>query len=198
MPRYLILWPVVFALLIIVAFHDSYAQQNGIITEQRGSEEISEYYNVNDVRLAMALIAAAVGGVLLYLARDIILRKKTEYEKKEFASKQNRDYEKYHSDWNADDEDFIGSERKKGSAEFRKMAQESSLPNYYDILGVSQEATLEEIKKRYRSLVKEYHPDRTRDEKTAEKFSEITNAYEVLSDEETRKSYDAYFRASGA
>lgn len=179
----------------VLAIH---AQQPAIITEaQRGSEEISEYYNPNDVRLAMIIIAAAVVVLFLYLARDIILRKKTEYEKKEFASKQNRDYEKYHSEWNADDEDFFGEKKQtKEAQEFRKMLQESRLPNYYAMLGVSNDATQEEIKAKFRQLAKEYHPDKTKDQKTSEMFAEITKAYEILSDEEKRKIYDKYFKAS--
>ena len=173
-------------------------QQPAIITEpQRGSEEISEYYNVNDVRLAMVIIAVAVISLFLYLARDIILRKKTEYEKKDLESKKNRDYEKYHSEWNADDEDSFGEKKEtKEAKEFRQMLQESKLPNYYTTLGVATSAPKEEIKARFRQLVKEYHPDKTKNEKTAEMFAEITKAYEILSDDEKRKIYDKYFKAS--
>lgn len=191
---------VTFALIFVfsVSVLAIHAQQPSIITEaQRGSEEISEYYNPNDVRLAMIIIAAAVVALFLYLARDIILRKKTEYEKKEFASKQNRDYEKYHSEWNADDEDFFGEKKQtKEAQEFRKMLQESRLPNYYATLGVSNDATQEEIKAKFRQLAKEYHPDKTKNQKTSEIFAEITKAYEILSDEEKRKTYDKYFKAS--
>lgn len=172
--------------------------QPAVITEQRrGSEEISEYYNVNDVRLAMIIIAVAVVILFLYLARDIILRRKTEYEKAELESKKNRDYEKYHSDWNADDEEFFGEKKKsKEAEEFRKMLQESRLPNYYSILGVPVDATSREIKAKFRQLVKEHHPDKTKDEKTAQTLAEINKAYEVLSDNEKRKAYDKYFKAS--
>ncbi len=174
------------------------AAQPAIITEQkRGSEEISEYYNVNDVRLAMVVIAAAVLALFLYLARDVILRRKTDYEKADLESKKNRDYEKYHSEWNADNEEFFGDKkRSKEADEFRKMLQESKLPNYYSMLGVSSDATKHEIKARFRQLVKEHHPDKTKDEKTAETLAEINKAYEVLSDDEKRKIYDKYFKAS--
>ncbi|WP_100182226.1 DnaJ domain-containing protein [Candidatus Nitrosotenuis aquarius] len=163
---------------------------------QRGSEEISEYYNPEDVRLAMIGIAIAVIILFLYLARDIILRRKSDYEKKEFDSKKNRDYEKYHSEWNRDDEDYFGERKSKEAQEFRKMMQDSALPNYYRVLGVSMEATQEEIKAKFRQLAKEYHPDKSKDEKSAELFAEINKAYEVLSDEETRKDYDKYYKAS--
>ncbi|MGQ0772387.1 MAG: DnaJ domain-containing protein [Nitrososphaerota archaeon] len=174
-------------------------QQPTILETPRGSEEISEYYNVGDVRLAMIIIAVAVVGLFLYLARDIVFRRRTEYEKKDFESKKNRDYEKYHSEWNADDEDFFGEKKQsKEAKEFQKMLQESKLPNYYVTLGVSNDATQDEIKAKFRQLVKEHHPDKTKDEKTAEILAEVTSAYEVLSDAEKRKTYDKYLKASGS
>ncbi|WP_268542443.1 DnaJ domain-containing protein [Candidatus Nitrosotenuis cloacae] len=187
-----------FLTLSIISFTDAAAQQGGVVTDKptRGSEEISEYYNVNDVRNAMIIIAIAVGGVLAYLAREIILRKKTDYEKKDYASKHDRDFEKYHSEWNSDEEEFIGRKKSKESEEFRKMLQESNLPDYYATLGVASDATPREIKSKFRQLVKQYHPDKTKDETTAEKLAEINKAYEVLSDSEKRKTYDAYFKAS--
>lgn len=192
-----------FAILVVCIFiqqsHMAYAQQPPVVTDksQQGSQEIFEYYNPQDVHIAMAIIAAAVGSIFLYLARDIILRKKSDYEKKDFASKHDRTYEKYHSEWTTEDEDFFGEKKEsKEAKEFRKMLQESKLPNYYAVLGVASDATPEEIKVKYRKLVKEYHPDRTRDEKTAEMFDEVTKAYEVLSDAERRKIYDKYYRAS--
>jgi molecular chaperone DnaJ len=182
---------------INLSFLDAVAQQPPVVIENRGSQEIFEYYNPTDVHLAMVIIAAALVGVFLYLARDIILRKKTEYEKKEFASKQNRDYEKYHSEWTTDSDDIF--EEKKESAEakeFRKMLQDSKFPNYYAMLGVLPDASQSEIKAKYRQLVKKHHPDKTKDEKTAETLAEITKAYDVLSDEEKRKTYDKYYKAS--
>lgn len=63
--------------------------------------------------------------------------------------------------------------------------------DYYDTLGVSREADGEEIKRAYRKLALEYHPDRNPDDKGAEeKFKEINEAYQVLSDEEKRAHYD--------
>lgn len=63
--------------------------------------------------------------------------------------------------------------------------------DYYAVLGVSREASAEEIKKAFRKLARKHHPDVATDKKNAEaKFKEINEAYEVLSDPEKRKKYD--------
>lgn len=66
--------------------------------------------------------------------------------------------------------------------------------DFYADLGVDSDANTKEITKAYRALAKKYHPDANSDQKTEEKFKEITEAYEVLGDEEKRKEYD-YIRA---
>ncbi|RYD72605.1 MAG: J domain-containing protein, partial [Verrucomicrobiaceae bacterium] len=63
--------------------------------------------------------------------------------------------------------------------------------DYYKTLGVSKNATHDDIRKAFRKLAREYHPDVAKDKKTAEaKFKEINEAYEVLGDPEKRKKYD--------
>lgn len=72
--------------------------------------------------------------------------------------------------------------------------------DYYEILGISRNATLEEIKKAYRRLARKYHPDFNKEPGAEEKFKEINQAYQVLSDENKRKIYDQFGEAglSGA
>jgi len=70
--------------------------------------------------------------------------------------------------------------------------------DYYDVLGVDRDASLEEIKKAYRRLALEWHPDRNKSPNAAEKFKEINEAYEVLSDKEKRAAYDQFGHAAFA
>ena len=67
------------------------------------------------------------------------------------------------------------------------------MADYYELLGLSRDADLEEIKKRYRKLAFKYHPDRNEGSKEAEElFKQATEAYEVLRDPEKRSMYDRY------
>jgi len=62
----------------------------------------------------------------------------------------------------------------------------------YETLGVSENASADEIKKSYRKLARKYHPDINKEESAVEKFKEINAAYEVLSDKEKKVQYDQY------
>ena len=63
--------------------------------------------------------------------------------------------------------------------------------DYYKILGVARTASADEIKKAYRKLAREFHPDKNKAKGAEDKFKEINEANEVLSDAEKRKAYDA-------
>ncbi|OGH00072.1 MAG: molecular chaperone DnaJ [Candidatus Lambdaproteobacteria bacterium RIFOXYD1_FULL_56_27] len=65
--------------------------------------------------------------------------------------------------------------------------------DYYEILGVGKTASKEELKKAYRKLAQQYHPDKNPDDKVSEeKFKELSEAYEILSDAERRAQYDRF------
>ncbi len=70
--------------------------------------------------------------------------------------------------------------------------QEMKYKDYYKILGVDKNADEAEIKKAYRRLAKKHHPDTNKDKGSDEKFKEISEAYEVLSDKNKRSKYDRF------
>ena len=167
-------------------FYDSGPQVNPppVIDEYNISQE--------DLILTFTIASVAVVGIFVFLARNIILRKKTKYDEADLASKQDRDYEKYHSDWT--DEEIFGSRKSTiNTNELRDMYNKKSLPNYYSILGLGDGASGIEIKNQYRKLAKQYHPDRN-NESTQEKMSEINKAYEVLSDAVLKVEYDKFYK----
>jgi curved DNA-binding protein len=73
--------------------------------------------------------------------------------------------------------------------------------DYYDALGVSRDASNEEIRTAYRRLARQNHPDVNKDPAAADRFKEVSEAYEVLRDDEKRQAYDRYgenWKAAGA
>ena len=163
-------------------FYDSGPQVNP-------SSIVDEYYIIKDNLILIFTIASvSVVGIFVYLARNIILRRKTKYDEADLASKKDRDYEKYHSDWA--EEEIFGSRKSSINAdELHEMYNSKSLPNYYFILGLLDDASDIDIKNQYRKLAKQYHPDKNKDS-SEEKMTVINKAYEVLSDKKIKEEYD--------
>ena len=163
-------------------FYDSGSQVNP-------SSIADEYYISQDNLILIFTIASvSVVGIFVYLARNIILRRKTKYDEADLASKKDRDYEKYHSDWA--EEEIFGSRKSSINAdELHEMYNSKSLPNYYFILGLLDDASDIDIKNQYRKLAKQYHPDKNKDS-SEEKMTAINKAYEVLSDKKLKEEYD--------
>src|SRR5919202_1396833 len=72
------------------------------------------------------------------------------------------------------------------------MARSPTKRDYYEVLGVSRTASDDEIKKAYRRLALQYHPDRNKAPEATERFKEATEAYQVLSDADKRSMYDRF------
>ncbi len=69
--------------------------------------------------------------------------------------------------------------------------------DYYDLLGIPRNATDEQIKKAFRKQAMDFHPDRNSSPEASERFKEVNEAYEVLSDSQKRAYYDRYGRTPG-
>lgn len=76
--------------------------------------------------------------------------------------------------------------------EFEIWNKHNMSKDYYQILGVSKNASTEEIKKAYRKLALQYHPDRGGGKDAEEKFKEVNEAYQILSDQQKRQRYDQF------
>ena len=172
------------SILSVKFFYDSGAQVNP-------PSAVSDYYvNPQDLYTMFAVAIIIVTGIFIYLARHIILRRKTSYDDVILDSKKDRDYEKYHSEWS--EEEVFGSHKRNTDAkEFREMYNDNSLPNYYLVLGLTNDSSSSEIKNQYRKLAKQYHPDRNKDS-SEEKMAQINKAYEILSDKKLKAQYDKF------
>jgi len=171
--------------IIIGVLQTTYAQTDGINTEIIVSDE--------EKIILFTGLSIGVIAIFLFLARDIILRRKTSYDKADVESKKDRTYEKYHSDWGEDFADIGKRKNTKEEREFRDAARNDELPNYYEILEITRDATQGEIKKKFRELAKKTHPDKTKED-SEEEMVELNKAYEVLSDVERREKYDKYLK----
>ena len=170
---------------MIGALQTSYAQTNESDRELKISDE--------EKIILFTGFSIAVIAIFLFLARDIILRKKTTYDKQEHDSKKDRTYEKYHSNWGEDYEEIGKRGNSKQEREFNDQIENNDLPNYYEILGVKINASPEEIKKNFRELAKKTHPDKTK-ENSEQEMIKINKAYEILSDVESKEKYDKYMK----
>ena len=112
----------------------------------------------------LAAFGAAAAAVFAYLARDSLLRRRTDYDGEDLESQRDRDREKYESGWG-------GDEQMRGPA---------GRPGPYEVLGLEPGATPEQVRARYRQLARANHPDRDGSEGAAERMARINAAYEEL------------------
>jgi molecular chaperone DnaJ len=166
-----------------------------VANAQKGNLDMELEVTDEEKIILFSGFSIAVIGLFLFLARDIILRRKTSYDKEELESKKDKTFEKYHSDWGDDYEELGHRSNTKEDKEFREALNNDELPNYYEIIGVAKDATPEEIKKKFRELAKKIHPDKTKED-SEEEMTELNKAYEVLSDKELREKYDRYFKVN--
>ncbi len=157
----------------------------------------------------------------MYVSRDAILRRRTEYDMGEYESQRDRDYEKYHSDWGGGlgaggggGEPWGGGGEPGGGEPGGDGGEPGGdggepgggVPDHYGLLGVGRDAAPSEIKARYRELAKEAHPDRAgrsgggggkKGRAAPAGMVEINRAYEVLSDPQARRRYDRLLGGAG-
>ena len=109
-------------IIMIGTLQTTYAQINESDRELKVSDE--------EKIILFTGFSIAVIAIFLFLARDVILRKKTTYDKKDHESKKDRTYEKYHSDWGDDYEEIGKRGNSKEENEFRESVANNNLPNY--------------------------------------------------------------------
>src|SRR5256885_9695277 len=80
----------------------------------------------------------------------------------------------------------------------KDLSMATNKRDFYEVLGVSRSATDDEVKKAFRRLAKQYHPDANKEQGADARFIEINEAYEVLSDQQKRAAYDRYGHAAAA
>jgi molecular chaperone DnaJ len=177
----------IISIIVLGGLHSASAQEKNLDMELEVTDD-------EKIMLFSGFIIAILA-VFLFLARDIILRKKTSYDKENLESKKDKTFEKYHSDWGEDYEELGKRRNTKEDKEFREALNNDELPNYYEIIGVSKDATPEEIKKKFRELAKKTHPDKTKED-SEDEMAELNKAYEVLSDKELREKYNKYFKVN--
>ena len=144
-------------------------------------DDPDEIVSTQEVMIIFIIFIIAVAALYLYLARHSIFRTRTEYDRREFDSKKNRDYEKYHSDWLDDYEEFVEDDKEPAGA--------SNEQDHYKVLGVPPDASISTIKARYRELAKKHHPDVAGGDSSPE-MARINEAYETLADRQRRSGYD--------
>ena len=155
-------------------------------------ERISEADQIPIFIIAVVIIL----GIFLFLARHAIFRRKNEYDDEDWQSKKNRDYEKYHSEWMSDEQEFSGKKKKViDENEFLKSLQGKNIPDYYGILEIQKNSSQSEIKKQFRILAKKWHPDKRHGPDAEKKMAEINMAYGILSNQKNRKLYDQYYQS---
>ncbi len=181
----LLSWTVVATVVVVVMGATPahvYAQDDD------GSTQGGAHQPTADQVVILAGFAVATAAVFVYLARDSIMRRGDRYaDGRDLGSAMDRDYEKYHSDW-ADGYEEVGS--RSGRMRNGGGAGDDAAGNPYEVMGINSDATQEEIKKRYRILARENHPDKSGHEGARDRMAEINRAYEVLSDPDQRSEYD--------
>lgn len=182
----------IFCMIIFVGFSTAYAQNDILDVEKKEDIALTDQQHI----ILFTSFAVSVIIIFLFLARDIIFRRKTSYDKGDnLESKKDKTFEKYHSDWGDDYEELGHRKNTVEDKEFRNAATNQELPDYYDIIGVSFDATPEEIKKKFRERAMATHPDRTKKD-SEDDMASLNKAYEVLSDKESRERYDKYYYKS--